>query len=108
MSICIVRFLLNASTIQNTGTSRILCTLYMGTYFPQVSIFARNYCIFDHPFPGEMPASNKVKKGGSLKTLDAKPGVYTRYKPYLSKDKQILKRLAKVWMEMLYTHCPIS
>ena len=48
-------------------------------------------------FAGEMSASNKVKKGGSLKTLDAKPGVYTRYKPYLSKDKQILKRLAKVW-----------
>jgi len=38
---------------------------------------------------------NKLKKGGNLKTLDSKPGVYTRYKPFLNKDKTILKRLAK-------------
>ena len=43
-----------------------------------------------------MTSSYKVKKGGNLKTLDAKPGLYTRYKSYLSKDKAILKRLVKV------------
>lgn len=47
--------------------------------------------------PSESAKSfNKLKKGGNLKTLDSKPGVYTRYKPFLSKDKTILKRLAKV------------
>ncbi|XP_067934574.1 protein DENND6A-like isoform X2 [Watersipora subatra] len=35
----------------------------------------------------------KVKKAGILKTLDSKPGVYTTYKPYLSKDKSLLKKL---------------
>ena len=38
---------------------------------------------------------NKIKKGGDLKTLDSKPGVYTRYKPFLMKDKAILKQLLK-------------
>ncbi|XP_048743475.1 protein DENND6A-like isoform X3 [Ostrea edulis] len=38
---------------------------------------------------------NKLKKVSSMKTLDAKPGVYTRYKPFLSKDKGILKRIIK-------------
>lgn len=38
---------------------------------------------------------NKLKKASSLKTLDCKPGVYTRYKPFLMKDKGILKRLIK-------------
>ena len=38
---------------------------------------------------------NKLKKASSLKTLDSKPGVYTRYKPFLAKDKAILKRLIK-------------
>lgn len=38
---------------------------------------------------------NKLKKATSLKTLDCKPGVYTRYKPFLLKDKGILKRLIK-------------
>ncbi|VDI55569.1 Hypothetical predicted protein [Mytilus galloprovincialis] len=38
---------------------------------------------------------NKLKKASSLKTLDSKPGVYTRYKPFLNKDKAILKRLIK-------------
>ena len=45
---------------------------------------------------GDMTSSYKVKKGGNLKTLDAKPGLYTRYKSYLSTDKAMLKRLAKV------------
>ncbi|KAG1699343.1 Protein DENND6B [Nymphon striatum] len=38
---------------------------------------------------------HKIKKGGNLKTLDSKPGVYTRYKPFLQKDKHILKRIYK-------------
>ncbi|XP_066285572.1 protein DENND6A-like isoform X2 [Branchiostoma lanceolatum] len=37
----------------------------------------------------------KTKKSSSLKTIDAKPGVYTTYKPFLNKDKNILKRLQK-------------
>ncbi|XP_041458925.1 protein DENND6A-like [Lytechinus variegatus] len=37
----------------------------------------------------------KPKKPGSIKTLESKPGVYTQYKPFLNKDKSIIKRLAK-------------
>ncbi|CAL1527157.1 unnamed protein product [Lymnaea stagnalis] len=39
--------------------------------------------------------ANKVKKATALKTLDSNPGVYTRYKSFLTKDKMILKRLMK-------------
>ncbi|RUS83833.1 hypothetical protein EGW08_008414 [Elysia chlorotica] len=39
--------------------------------------------------------ANKVKKAAALKTLDSNPGVYTRYKSFLTKDKMILKRLMK-------------
>ena len=42
-----------------------------------------------------IPSAAKLKKGGNLKTLDSKPGVYTRYKPFLAKDKSILKKLVK-------------
>ncbi|XP_052281111.1 protein DENND6A-like isoform X2 [Dreissena polymorpha] len=38
---------------------------------------------------------NKLKKAASLKTLDCKPGVYTQYKTFLMKDKEILKKLIK-------------
>lgn len=38
---------------------------------------------------------HKLKKGGSLKMLDSKPGVYTYYRPFLHKDKVILKKLLK-------------
>ncbi|KAL5014632.1 hypothetical protein ScPMuIL_008902 [Solemya velum] len=44
---------------------------------------------------GSPKGFNKLKKASSLKTLDSKPGVYTRYKPFLTKDKMILKRLIK-------------
>ncbi|XP_067124662.1 protein DENND6A [Centruroides vittatus] len=37
----------------------------------------------------------KIKKAGNLKTLDSKPGLYTRYKPFLQKEKTILKKLLK-------------
>ena len=35
----------------------------------------------------------KIKKSENLKVLDSKPGVYTQYKPFLHKDKTILKKL---------------
>nr|CAD7399606.1 unnamed protein product [Timema cristinae] len=38
---------------------------------------------------------HKLKKGGNLKMLDSKPGVYTHYRPFLHKDKNILKKLLK-------------
>uniref|UniRef100_T1IWF4 UDENN domain-containing protein n=1 Tax=Strigamia maritima TaxID=126957 RepID=T1IWF4_STRMM len=46
---------------------------------------------------GNSPGShkNKIKKAGNLKTIDSKPGVYTRYKPFLQKDKVILRKLIK-------------
>ncbi|OWF45695.1 protein DENND6A-like isoform X2 [Mizuhopecten yessoensis] len=44
---------------------------------------------------GSSKIFNKLKKASSLKTLDSKPGVYTRYKAFLTKDKIILKRLIK-------------
>lgn len=37
----------------------------------------------------------KIKKSENLKVLDSKPGVYTQYKPFLQKDKTILKKLFK-------------
>lgn len=38
---------------------------------------------------------HKLKKSGSLKMLDSKPGVYTHYRSFLHKDKVILKKLLK-------------
>ncbi|XP_054163497.1 protein DENND6A-like [Oppia nitens] len=38
---------------------------------------------------------NKIKKTGIIKTLDSKTGVYTKYKPFLQKDREILKKLVK-------------
>ncbi|XP_077862592.1 protein DENND6A-like [Saccoglossus kowalevskii] len=40
-------------------------------------------------------SSWKKKKSSNIKTLESKPGVYTRYKPFLNKDKTVLKRLQK-------------
>ncbi|XP_077302895.1 protein DENND6A [Arctopsyche grandis] len=37
---------------------------------------------------------SKLKRVGTAKTSDSSPGVYTQYKPYLTKDKTILKRLS--------------
>ncbi|KAG7199940.1 hypothetical protein KM043_014376 [Ampulex compressa] len=37
----------------------------------------------------------KIKKSENLKVLDSKPGVYTQYKPFLQKDKTILKKLLR-------------
>lgn len=38
---------------------------------------------------------NKLRKGSNLKILDAKPGVCTEYKPFLHKDKSIVKKLLR-------------
>ncbi|XP_076359066.1 protein DENND6A [Tachypleus tridentatus] len=38
---------------------------------------------------------HKIKKAENLKTLDSKPGLYTKYRPFLQKDKIILKKLLK-------------
>ncbi|XP_011501868.1 PREDICTED: protein DENND6A [Ceratosolen solmsi marchali] len=37
----------------------------------------------------------KSKKSEGLKILDSKPGLYTQYKPFLHKDKVILKKLLR-------------
>ncbi|XP_015516240.1 protein DENND6A [Neodiprion pinetum] len=37
----------------------------------------------------------RIKKSENLKVLDSKPGVYTQYKPFLQKDKAILKKLLR-------------
>lgn len=51
--------------------------------------------IGDMAHPTSLVKSHRLKKGSSLKTLDSKPGVYTRYKPFLNKDKTVLKRLVQ-------------
>lgn len=50
-------------------------------------------CIFN--FDLDTSNKNKLRKGSNLKILDAKPGVYTEYKPYLHKDKSIVKKLLR-------------
>ncbi|XP_062990525.1 protein DENND6B isoform X2 [Elgaria multicarinata webbii] len=44
---------------------------------------------------GDLPKQVKMKKLTKLKTLDAKPGLYTSYKTFLHKDKTLIKRLLK-------------
>lgn len=41
----------------------------------------------------DVPSKNNVRTASNLKILDVKPGVYTEYKPYLHKDKSIVKKL---------------
>ena len=45
--------------------------------------------------PTKSNQKQKLKKATDLKTLNSKPGVYTQYKPFLTKDKVILKKLVK-------------
>ncbi|NIG61731.1 protein DENND6B-like [Pontoporia blainvillei] len=45
--------------------------------------------------PGDPPKQVKLKKPSRLKTLDAKPGLYTAYTTYLHRDKALLRRLLK-------------
>uniref|UniRef100_A0ABM5GLA8 Protein DENND6B isoform X3 n=1 Tax=Pogona vitticeps TaxID=103695 RepID=A0ABM5GLA8_9SAUR len=44
---------------------------------------------------GDLPKQVKLKKVTRLRTLDAKPGLYTSYRGFLSKDKALIKRLLK-------------
>ncbi|XP_054843673.1 protein DENND6B [Eublepharis macularius] len=44
---------------------------------------------------GELPKQVKLKKLAKLKSLDAKPGLYSSYKTFLHKDKALIKRLLK-------------
>ncbi|KAM4602306.1 protein DENND6B, partial [Discoglossus pictus] len=44
---------------------------------------------------GDLPKQVKLKKMTKLKTLDTKSGMYTTYKPYLHKDKTLIKHLLK-------------
>ncbi|CAI5786782.1 UDENN domain-containing protein [Podarcis lilfordi] len=49
----------------------------------------------DLKMAGDLPKQVKVKKLAKLKTLDAKPGLYTSYKTFLHKDKTLIKQLLK-------------
>lgn len=42
-------------------------------------------------------ATQKKRKTGDLRTLENKPGLYTKYKPLLSLDKTFAKKVAKVF-----------
>ncbi|KAE8616905.1 hypothetical protein XENTR_v10008925 [Xenopus tropicalis] len=44
---------------------------------------------------GDLPKQVKLKKTAKLKTLDTKAGMYTSYKPFLHKDKTLIKQLMK-------------
>ncbi|XP_040199127.1 protein DENND6B isoform X1 [Rana temporaria] len=44
---------------------------------------------------GDLPKQVKLKKLTKLKTLDTKTGMYTSYKPFLHKDKTLIKQLLK-------------
>ncbi|KAJ7329409.1 hypothetical protein JRQ81_015583 [Phrynocephalus forsythii] len=44
---------------------------------------------------GDLPKQVKLKKLTRLRTLDAKPGLYTSYKGFLHKDKALIKKLLK-------------
>ncbi|XP_053572599.1 protein DENND6B-like [Bombina bombina] len=44
---------------------------------------------------GDLPKQVKLKKMTKLKTLDTKSGMYTSYKPFLHKDKTLIKHLLK-------------
>ncbi|XP_063304427.1 protein DENND6B [Pelobates fuscus] len=44
---------------------------------------------------GDLPKQVKLKKTNKIKTLDTKAGMYTSYKPFLHKDKTLIKQLLK-------------
>lgn len=39
--------------------------------------------------------STKIKKTSSLRVVDTRPAVYTRYQSYLNKNKEVLKSLSR-------------
>ncbi|RWS28575.1 protein DENND6B-like isoform X1 [Leptotrombidium deliense] len=44
---------------------------------------------------GNQSSNLKLHSAGNVNSLDCKPGVYTKYKPFLQKDRSILKKLLK-------------
>lgn len=42
----------------------------------------------------------KIHKSESIKTLDNKTGLYSRYKPFLTKDRTVLKKLSVKGIEI--------
>ncbi|KAI5614937.1 protein DENND6B, partial [Silurus asotus] len=52
-------------------------------------------CLGDLKMSRDLLKQVKLKKLTKLKMLDTKPGVYTAYKPFLHKDKALIKRLLK-------------
>ena len=40
--------------------------------------------------------AGRYKKTSKLSAIDPKPGVYSKYKPFLKRDRSFLKALAKV------------
>lgn len=60
---------------------------------------------FFSPVSSSSASSNKaskIKKTSSIRVVDSKPAVYTRYESFLSKDKEILKSLLKVSIKIYY------
>ncbi|XP_062839553.1 protein DENND6B isoform X2 [Anolis carolinensis] len=49
----------------------------------------------DLKMAGDLPKQVKLKKLAKLRTLDAKPGLYTAYRTFLHKDKALVKKLVK-------------
>ncbi|KAH0617272.1 hypothetical protein JD844_029166 [Phrynosoma platyrhinos] len=49
----------------------------------------------DLKMAGDLPKQVKLKKPAKLRTLEAKPGLYTAYRAFLHKDKVLIKRLLK-------------
>lgn len=46
-------------------------------------------CCNDNPWLAGSPSTqkHKIKKASALKTVEQKPGMYTKYKPHLQADK---------------------
>ncbi|XP_001602662.1 protein DENND6A [Nasonia vitripennis] len=57
-------------------------------HWPHIVRVAENGSVGDSP-------KYKSKRSEGLKVLDSKPGLYTQYKPFLQKDKAILKKLLR-------------
>ncbi|XP_014208921.1 protein DENND6A [Copidosoma floridanum] len=57
-------------------------------HWPHIVRVAENGSVGDSP-------KYKSKRSEGLKVVDSKPGLYTQYKPFLQKDKGILKKLLK-------------
>ncbi|XP_075750871.1 protein DENND6B isoform X4 [Rhipicephalus microplus] len=79
-----------------TAGSRCLPSVILGVTNP---FFAKTLQHWPHVLRlGDDPVPDspqKLKKGGQLRTLDSKPGLYTQHKPFLQRDKVLFKKLSK-------------